>query len=185
MRIRERFALLALSISGIFVSGCYTMQPVRNVAPETGAAVALDVNDAGRVALAPSMGQEIDQIRGSLVRQDSDAYIVAVTAVDFLHGGSQTWTGEQIPIKTSYVRGYYSQAFSPQRTAIAGAIIVVAAAVMTQQGLNAGSQPVESGQTQPPPDTKQRSRPGLKIPLQPAKTAHALHYLWSILAPRL
>lgn len=184
MRIRECRALLALAMSGAALAGCFSMQPVHNATPEPGAAVALDVNDAGRVALEPTMGREIDQIHGNLVRQDTAGYVLAVTSVDFLHGGSQTWTGEVIPIKTAYVSGYYAQTFSPQRTAIAAAGIVVAAAVMAKQGFSTGSTPTTDGTTPPPPDTKQRSGPGLRIPLQPAKTIQVIHHLWSALATR-
>ena len=182
MRNRQRAVLLALSAAGVLVSGCFTMQPVHNVTPAPGTGVAINVNDAGRVALAPSMGRELDQIRGNLVRQDSDTYYIAVTSVDFLHGGTQTWTGEVVPIKSAYANDFLMQKFSAPRTIAAAAVIVTAAAVMTKQGLDAGSPPTTDGNPQPPPDVKQRSKPGLKIPLHPASTMRVVRHLWSALA---
>lgn len=182
MRIRERFALLAISMSGVLLSGCFAMQPVQNVTPASGAAIAIDLNDAGRTALEPTMGRDIGQIHGNLVRQDSDSYQVAVTSVDFVRGGSQSWTGEVVPIKTAYTGTLYTQVFSVRRTAMVGAAIVVAAAVMAKQGLETGSAPITTGDNPPPPDSKQRSVPGLKIPLRPATALRVVHHLWSALA---
>jgi len=183
MRILNRFVPLALLASGAVLSGCFSMQPVQNVTPEPGTSVAIDINDAGRTALEPTMGRDIAQVHGNLVRQDSDAYYVAVTNVDFIRGGSQTWTGEIVPIKTSYASAYYTQVFSLRRTAAAGAVVAVALAVMTRQGLSAGTPPTGGDQT-PPPDTKQRVPQGLRIPLQPAHTLRVIHHLWSALALR-
>jgi len=95
--------------------------------------IALDVNDAGRLALGGSMGPEIGQIEGRLVQRETDGYLVGVKSIHFLRGGDQTWTGEQVRLKSEYVSSVYIRKFSASRTALAaaagaGAIVAILAA---------------------------------------------------------
>ena len=125
-----RLAVLTLSV---LVTGCYALQPVTSTGsgPEPGMKLALDVNDAGRVALGGSMGPEIGQIEGLLVSQQNGEYVVAVSAVRFLRGGEQIWTGEQVRIKKEYVGTTYERRFHRGRTialstALAGGLLAIA-----------------------------------------------------------
>jgi len=111
------------------------MQPVGSVVPRVGNGVALDVNDAGRVALGGTMGPEIGQIEGRLVQHDNAEYLVAVTAVHLLRGGEQPWAGEQIRVKDEYVSGVYQRTFSPGRTIALTAVGVAAVAWMLRHTL--------------------------------------------------
>lgn len=98
------------------LAGCYTLQPAGGVPPQVGTRVALDVNDAGRVALGGSMGPEIDQVEGQLLEKTNDEYVVAVSNVKLLRGGQQVWTGETVRIKSDHVATTYTRRFSRART---------------------------------------------------------------------
>jgi hypothetical protein len=145
--------VVALTAFSALVAGCYTLVPATGPAPEVGKLMAFDVNDAGRVALGGSMGPEISQIQGRLLARDSD-YVVGVTAVKLLKGGEQTWSGEAVRLKSTYVSSMYERRYSAGRTLAAGAIgagIVAAVAVRSILGGGAGGDitlPTDSGQTQ-------------------------------------
>ncbi|HEU4994252.1 MAG TPA: hypothetical protein VFT29_05505 [Gemmatimonadaceae bacterium] len=121
MRFVRTIGCAALCVT---LAGCYTLTPARGVAPVPGERLAFDVNDAGRVALGPSMGAEIMQIEGRLIERTSDDYHVAVLAVRTLRGGEQVWTGERVHIKPEYVSTVYERKFSRGRTIAATAITV-------------------------------------------------------------
>jgi hypothetical protein len=100
----------------VLVSGCYSLRPAASVEPQVGTRVAFDLNDAGRAALAPSMGQDIGQVDGLLIAKENGDYLLSVLNVHFLRGGEQAWSGEQVRFKTEYVGARYERRFSPVRT---------------------------------------------------------------------
>jgi len=97
---------------GVLVAGCYTLKPAAGAVPEVGTKVAFDVNDAGRVALGSSMGQEIAQVEGRLVTKDAEGYLLAVSNIRLLRGGEQVWTGEQVRLRPEYLGNTYERRFS-------------------------------------------------------------------------
>ena len=123
---------VSLILIATLQAGCYTLQPAR-VSPEVGTRVAFDVSDEGRVALGGSVGPEIDQIEGHLVDTDNGDYVLAVTAIRFIRGGQQTWTGERVSIKEAYVARAYERRFSKART-IAFTTSLLGAAAMVVLG---------------------------------------------------
>jgi hypothetical protein len=154
----QYFRLVAIAAS-VLVTGCYVLQPVTSTGPTppVGTKVALDVNDVGRVALGGSIGPEIGRIEGRLLSQENGEYVVAVSLVQFLRGGEQTWTGEQVRIKKEYVGTTYERRFHKGRTialstAIAGGLLAVA---ISQDlfGLGHASIPIV------PPDSNPEFRP--------------------------
>jgi hypothetical protein len=116
--------------------------------------IALDITDAGRVALGGLMGPEIAQVEGRLVGMDSSEYVVGVSDVRFLRGGDQVWHGETVHIKSAYVTSRYERQFSAVRTAALGAVAVGAVALIATKSLrgfgqgDSGKTPGDSGQTQ-------------------------------------
>jgi hypothetical protein len=102
--------------------------------------IAVDVNDAGRVALGGTMGPEIAQIEGTLVQRDSSEMVVAVSVVHLLRGGEQEWRGEKVRIKPAYVSTAYERQFSRGRTiAVSAAALGAVALLATRSILGAGS----------------------------------------------
>jgi hypothetical protein len=112
---------------GLLTASCYTLQPSSAPVPAPGTRLAFAINDNGRVALGGSMGPEIRQVEGHLQAKDGEDYMVNVTGVDLLQGGFQTWAGETVRIKSSYVSAIYEKKFSPAKTALAvgGAALAV------------------------------------------------------------
>jgi hypothetical protein len=97
--------------------------------------IAVDVNDAGRVALGGTMGPEIAQIEGTLVQRDSSEMVVAVSVVHLLRGGEQ-----EVRIKPAYVSTAYERQFSRGRTiAVSAAALGAVALLATRSILGAGS----------------------------------------------
>jgi len=119
----------------VFLGGCYTLQPTGGTVPELGKAIAMDINDAGRLAIGSSMGQEIAQVEGRLLGKENGEYTVAVSMVHLLRGGEQVWRGERVRIKAEHVAYMYERKFDGTRSVAMGSIGVGAAAFMLTRGL--------------------------------------------------
>src|SRR5665213_2937203 len=113
MRLRK---ITTLPLLGVLLAGCFTAQPVDRITPQVGSDVVLQLNDIGRRALAPTMGDAIDEINGRLTARDTDSYIVSVNTVDFLHADSQSWSGALARVNSAYVDRYYSVQLSTSKT---------------------------------------------------------------------
>lgn len=135
--------------AGFLTAGCYALQPAPGVAPVVGTNVAMDINDAGRVALGGSMGPSILRVSGRLLSQDGPDYVMSVSGVDLLQGGYQAWSGETVRINNSYVSALYQRRFSPARTVVLGSVIVGAAVLLGGKALPRST--VDPDTT--PPDT--------------------------------
>lgn len=128
-------------------AGCYTLQPVSGgVAPAVGSRVEVEVNDAGRVALGGSMGNEIDRIDGMLLEKDTAGMTLSVKHVYGLRGSVQVWSDEMVRIEDSYVRTMASRRFSTARSVAFGAAGVGGFTLLFTSGIIALAPP-----DQPPP----------------------------------
>lgn len=139
----------------VVVAGCYELQPATTgVEPTLGSEIALDVSDAGRVALGGSMGPEIAQIEGRLVQRDSSEYLVAVSAVHLLRGGAQVWSGERVHMKSDYVTKIYEKRFSRGRSValgsvgLAGVVLLVTRSILGGGTTDPGVPPSDTGHAQ-------------------------------------
>ncbi|MEP7247115.1 MAG: hypothetical protein ABI885_25995 [Gammaproteobacteria bacterium] len=110
----------------------------------------MDINDAGRLAVGTSMGQEIAQVEGRLVSNDNGEYEVAVSMVHLLRGGEQVWRGEKVKIKKEHVSYLYERKLDKARSVSMGAIGVGATALILTQsifGAGKGEDPKAPGDT--------------------------------------
>jgi len=161
---------------GVLSAGCYTLEPAGGVTPEVGTGVAFDINDAGRVALGGSMGPEIDQIEGRLLSKDGADYVVGVTTVHLLKGGTQVWHGESVRISPNYVNTVYLRRFSAGKTIAISAIGIGAVAALTgvvlvtSGALDPGSDSGGSPGTQRKVPVHRRIPPQLKLQPFPPTT---------------
>ncbi|MDA1081844.1 MAG: hypothetical protein O2973_09250 [Gemmatimonadetes bacterium] len=120
--MRQLIGVAAVWVASVAQVGCYSLQPrIVQTAPLLGSRIAVDINDAGRLALGGLMGAAIGQIEGRLVAVEGDTYELAVTTVHFLRGGEQIWTGERVLVKQEYVTQMYDRQFSKGRTIIISA----------------------------------------------------------------
>ena len=113
---------MSLGFIALLVAGCYTLQPAMS-GPDVGSALALDINDVGRVALGGTIGQGIGQLEGRLIGSDDGEYLIAVTSVRYLSGGEQIWGGERVRIRKEYVGNTYERRFNKGRTVALGATL--------------------------------------------------------------
>jgi len=141
------------------LAGCFSLQPVDRLAPTVGAEVAVDLNDAGRTALAPTLGPEVAQVHGHLLRRDGDQDLLAVTSTAFVRGGERTWAGETLHVHTNYASRYYENRVSTKRSLIAGGMIVGGLAILAAEALKPTPTPDPGGSVLEPPGDKQRVRP--------------------------
>jgi hypothetical protein len=137
--------IAVLAAAGVLLTGCYTLQPVREVALPPGATVSLDINDVGRVALGGSMGPSIQQVEGRLLDNGAEDYLLGVTEVRLVGGGVQVWRGEPVRIRREHVTSAYERRFSRSRSLALGATlvggIVAFIAGRTLVGLGEGDRP--------------------------------------------
>jgi len=126
-----------LVLSSLFAgAGCFTTQPVSvGVAPESGSRVTIEINDAGRVALSPLMGPEIDRIDGMLLEKDTAGMTIAVKNVFGFRGGVQVWSDEKVRIEDVHIRAVTLRRFSRGRTVAFGAAGVGGITFLVNSGL--------------------------------------------------
>jgi hypothetical protein len=122
-----RVVLLA-TLAGV-TSGCFTYVN-RESAVAPGTRVALDVNDAGRVALAGGLGSGAERVEGAVVSQTDSALNLRVTAVRYRGGVTTRWSGEPIEVRRSYVNETRERRFSRGRTLALAAAVVAAIATL-------------------------------------------------------
>lgn len=122
-------------------TGCYTTRPLLG-APDPGIAVVAALNDRGRVAMADSLGQNVDRVEGTTVERRGDSSIVlAVNRVRFISGDETRWAGERLTFRLSSVRGFEERRFSRARTgALVGLTVgALVAFIVTRQLVSEGS----------------------------------------------
>jgi hypothetical protein len=118
---------------GLLTTSCYTLQPSAVAVPVPGTRLAFAINDVGRVALGGSMGPELRRVEGNLQSRDGDDYVVSVKGVELLQGGYQTWAGETVRIKSSYVSAIYEKHFSVAKTVLFLGGAAVAASLLVSK----------------------------------------------------
>jgi hypothetical protein len=137
------------------LAGCYSYRPVveRNALTPT-TAVALRVTDAGRVALASRFGEGVRAIEGQLTGVPDSTYQMQVSAVQYIDGRVDKWSGEQVMVPASAVGVAETRTLSRSRTTLAAvlsAAVVVVFIVSRSLGVFGGvgtSSPPGGGQQQ-------------------------------------
>jgi hypothetical protein len=161
--LKSKAAVLALAMLMVEMAACYELVPVRGASPALGTRIALDVNDAGRVALGNSMGPSVDRVEGTLIDQSNGEYLLGVTSVALLRGGVQPWKGEHVVVKPEFVSNVYERRLDPIRTGLAAAIFGGGIAYIAARNLTASGQKTEEN---PPIDSiAQRRSPTIRVPL--------------------
>ena len=108
----------------VVTAGCYSYLPLTTPDPQPGTPVALELNDAGRVGVAESIGPGILRVQGSVVRATETAYVVSIADVLGLDRRTTKWAGETVGIQRSFVAMPYERRFSKGRTiAVIGVVL--------------------------------------------------------------
>lgn len=150
---RVRRACVLAFLAGVS-SGCYRYVPVQPVDTRAGMEVRLDVNDSGRVALAAGLGPSVSRIEGSVRASPDTSYLLSVSAVEFVSGERQKWSGEPLSVRIGLVRKADERRFSKVRTTVAivvgvGALLAFALSRDLMGSGSIGREPPDPG---PGPD---------------------------------
>ncbi len=114
--------------------GCYTYQPIAEARPEVGQTVELDLTDAGRAALGNQLGPGVLTIEGTLQQVTNDQYVLGVSQVTTIRGGTAYWGGERVSIPVNDVATSRQRQFSRGKTALFAGVVIagVTAFVLTR-----------------------------------------------------
>lgn len=148
-----RVSRLGFAVFAALLTGCYTLEPAGGVAPEPGTRVALDITDAGRVAMGGLVGPGVSQIEGRLLGVENDEYLLAVSAVSTFRGGTQVWSGERIRVRSEHVGTVYERRLSAGRSVALGVVAVggITAFILGADLLGIGQNPSEGEGPKPTP----------------------------------
>lgn len=142
MTTRLRLSTLAL-LAAPLLGGCYTYSTPLADQPVPGTAMAVVLNDRGRVDLEQQLGPEVWQVEGTVVSADDSSILLSMTKTSTLEHQEMHWAGETIRLGTNDVRSMLARRFSPVRTAIlagtATAGVVAFIASRSLLGLGAGN----------------------------------------------
>ena len=139
---RRRAAGLLLGAVMLCNTGCYTYQPLVDTKPQAGQRVSLELTDQGRAALGEQLGPGVVSVEGTLQEVQSDQYVLGVSRVTTISGGTANWGGERVRIPMADVAHSGLRTFSRSRTALVIGVAVVGIGVfIATHGLNGGGFP--------------------------------------------
>ncbi len=87
------------------------------------------------------LGPDVARVAGALVQRSDSQYVLSVANVVNLWGAESRWEGEQVAIRSSFVRRAFVRRMAPGRTAlaVAGATAGFVAFVLTRNLLGFGT----------------------------------------------
>lgn len=134
-------------------TGCYATRPLLGV-PDVGTPVIAALNDRGRVALADSLGPNVNEVEGTtVVRRGDSSVVLSLSRVRYINGEETRWNGERLTFDVGSLRGFQERRFSRARTGALVAITagaIVAFIVTRQLVSGGGGGDREGGPTVPP-----------------------------------
>ena len=121
-------ALLIVS-SVTLLAGCYSYSPVTLAAVPEGATVTARLSTRGTVAHEGTLGADVEEIDGVVIRQTPDSIALRVERTRNRRGQSNSWAGEPVTIGSASIDRLQQRSFSKARTAVAAAGVVGLVAV--------------------------------------------------------
>jgi len=111
-----------------------------------GARIALDVNDAGRAALAPTLAPGITRVEGTLLGTRGDTLLLALAGYSQIRRPDTRLVGDTLRLWRQHLEGAAERRLSTRRTAlVVGAGVALVAAFLIGRGLGGRGVPPESG----------------------------------------
>lgn len=118
MRRCRRPGALALAALHL-LTGCFQYVPAATGAtPPAGTGVALEVNDQGRVALAPVLGPGVIRIEGRLMGVEGEEFVLSASSVMQIGTRAMGLEAVTVRVPTSHVVRIEQRALSRKRTAL-------------------------------------------------------------------
>jgi hypothetical protein len=126
MRVRR----LTLALASLLSSGCYSYTPMLATQQDAGIDVRLRLTDAGSVAMAPTIGPQMEIVMGRLLSASDSSYALALTQTEDRRGIEQSWRGERVVFPRTAVAGVERRKLSQARSWAVGGIVVGAVALV-------------------------------------------------------
>jgi hypothetical protein len=147
---RARRVWTALILAGASpLTGCYTTRPLTG-APAPGTTVLLDLNDRARVALGERIGPSATRIAGIAQPGTDSTYVLHISAVEYLNGQSNQWSGEPFTVPMSLVSQAWQRQFSRSRTVALGTGLTAALlAAVLKMNFNGNGSSTTGGDPRP------------------------------------
>ncbi|MFL5576981.1 MAG: hypothetical protein ACJ79S_13530 [Gemmatimonadaceae bacterium] len=140
------------ALAAVLLAGCYVYVPPSSPEPAPGTPVALELNDQGRLGLAPTLGPALDRIGGTLVSRTDSAYTLRVSDVTTIRGERSTWTGERYQVPVAYVGRLRERRLSRSRTMlVGGAVLAAVGTFVLTRTVNGGGEGGDGGPSTNPP----------------------------------
>jgi hypothetical protein len=154
------------TLSGVLVlvaaSACYEYRPLETAGPVVGEPVALQITDRGRVQLSDRFGPGLSEIRGRLVSNADNQYVVNVDRVWEINGASTAWSGEETRLDQSLVGMVKGRQLSTTRTVLLSGIGAGLAYFMVSRSLT-GLFRQDPDTTAPPEPPLRNRRPAIRV----------------------
>jgi hypothetical protein len=154
------------TLSGVLVfvtaSACYEYRPLETAGPVVGEPVALQITDRGRVQLSDRFGPGLAEVRGRLVSNSDNQYVLNVDRVWEINGASTAWSGEETRLDQSFVGMVKGRKLSTTRTVILSGLGAGLAYFMVTRSLT-GLFRVEPDTTPLPDPPLRNRRPGVQV----------------------
>jgi hypothetical protein len=148
----RRSGAVVIGILHLFSSACFAYTPVET-APATGAYLAVEVNDAGRSALAPALGPGVLRLEGTLVAVQGDGYLLDAKSVMQNRRQSLPVDGIRVTVSPTHVVRIDERRLSRGRTwALFGTGAAVVVGFFLTNGWFGRRTPPEDGGPGPGPD---------------------------------
>jgi hypothetical protein len=142
---------IALAVCQLTTTACYAFIPTTStVLPET-TPVTVRLSAAGSVALQQSLGQNVNEVEGAVLRSGPDSLVVAVEKMYTSTRQSFESSGTTTSLPRSYIEEVKVRTFSRKRTVftILGALALGIGGAASVAG-GGGNAPPDGGGTTPP-----------------------------------
>lgn len=126
----------------LLATGCYAYAPVRTP-PPSGAQVALEVTDEGRVALSEKIGPGVVRLEGTLAGVEGDELLVDASAVQQVRGYISDLGGVRVRLPQRFVTRMDQRQLSRKRTLLVGGGIAAALVLLFTRGFSGRGTPPE------------------------------------------
>ena len=124
------------------MTGCYVFTPTTIAVLPVSTPVTVELTLGGTVALQPVLGQNVNEVEGTVLRSNADSLVVAVENTYTTTRQKFASSGTQVSLPRTFVQQVKVRRFSRKRTAIfvAGSVagVAVAAAAISASGSNSG-----------------------------------------------
>lgn len=126
-------------VAAMSLTGCYAFIPTTSATLPERTPVTVELTMGGTVALADVVGQNVNEVDGTIVRASADTLVVAVEHTYTTQRQKFSSSGTQVSLPRSYIQVVKVRTFSRKRTVLLVAGSIAGAAVAATLGTAGGS----------------------------------------------